>query len=74
MRIDPGTLAQGTTFWGHIRVENDERDIEEVALTQLLPAGWEIENTRLVPEARPHWMKEWRLNAEEYLDIRDDSH
>ena len=73
MRIDPGTLAQGTTFWGHIRVENDERDIEEVALAQLLPAGWEIENTRLVPEDRPHWMKEWRLNAEEYLDIRDDA-
>lgn len=72
MRIDPGTLAQGTTFWGHIRVQNDERDIEEVALTQLLPAGWEIENTRLVPEDRPRWMKEWRLNAEEYLDIRDD--
>ena len=40
---------------------------------QLLPAGWEIENTRLVPEAQPHWMNEWRLNAEEYLDIRDDA-
>ena len=39
MRIDPGTLAQGTTFWGHIRVENDERDIEEVALRSVV-AGW----------------------------------
>ncbi len=75
MRIDPGKLAQGTTFWSHIRVAPDAREpsIEEVALTQLLPAGWEIENTRLVPEAQPHWMKEWHLNAEEYLDIRDDA-
>ena len=73
MRIDPGTLAQGTTFWGHIRVENSTQvRLEEVALTQLLPAGWEIENTRLVSEGRPEWMAEWRLNAEEYLDIRDD--
>ena len=65
---------RGTTFWGHFRVENDVREhgLEEVALTQLLPAGWEIENTRLVSEAQPDWMKKWRLNAEEYLDIRDD--
>ena len=74
MRIVPDTLAQGTTFWGHIRVENRSRQqvLEEVALTQLLPAGWEIENTRLSSKARPGWMKKWRLNAEEYLDIRDD--
>lgn len=73
-RIDPGTLAQGTTFWGHIRVENDadEFRLEEVALTQLLPAGWEIENTRLAKASLPGWMNDWRLNAEEYLDIRDD--
>ena len=74
MRIDPDTLSRGTTFWGHIRVGNPSREqaLEEVALTQLLPAGWEIENTRLTPDARPGWMKKWRLNAEEYLDIRDD--
>ncbi|MDE2742317.1 MAG: MG2 domain-containing protein [Gemmatimonadota bacterium] len=74
MRIAPDTLAQGTTFWGHIRVENrsPHHVLEEVALTQLLPAGWEIENTRLSSKARPGWMKKWRLNAEEYLDIRDD--
>ena len=74
MRIVPDTLAQGTTFWSHIRVENRSRQqvLEEVALTQLLPAGWEIENTRLSSKARPGWMKKWRLNAEEYLDIRDD--
>ncbi len=71
--IDPGSLARGTTFWGHIRVESAiEAGIEEVALTQLVPAGWEIENTRLSSEVRPDWMKGWRLNAEEYMDIRDD--
>ena len=39
---------------------------------QILPAGWEIENTRLSNENTPNWMSKWRLNREEYLDIRDD--
>ncbi len=74
MSIAPDTLAQGTTFWGHIRVANRSPHhlLEEVALTQLLPAGWEIENTRLSSKTRPGWMKKWQLNTEEYLDIRDD--
>ncbi len=74
MPISPDTLAQGTAFWGRIRVENHSphHDLEEVALTQLLPAGWEVESPRLAAEARPAWTKKWRLNAEEYLDVRDD--
>ena len=74
MAIAPDTLAQGTAFWCRIRVENGSRDhgLEEVALTQMLPAGWEIESPRLGAGPRPAWMKGWRLNAEEYLDVRDD--
>ena len=74
MTIAPDTLAQGTAFWCRIRVENGSRDhgLEEVALTQMLPAGWEIESPRLAAGPRPAWMKGWRLNAEEYLDVRDD--
>ena len=74
MPISPDTLAQGTAFWGRIRVENrsPHHGLEEVALTQLLPAGWEVESPRLAAGSRPAWMKKWRLNAEEYLDVRDD--
>ena len=75
MAIDPASLKQGTTFWGHFRVGVSppyRRKIEELALVQLLPSGWEIENIRLLKEDFPTWMKKWNLNREEYLDIRDD--
>jgi uncharacterized protein YfaS (alpha-2-macroglobulin family) len=73
--IDPSELKQGATFWGHIRVRAPgyhRNRIEELALVQVLPSGWEIENTRLLKETLPSWMKDWQLNRQEYLDIRDD--
>jgi alpha-2-macroglobulin len=73
--IDPSELKQGTTFWAHFRVSATgyhRNRVEELALVHLLPSGWEIENTRLLKEEKPAWMKDWNLNREEYLDIRDD--
>lgn len=73
--IDPTRLRQGTIFWGHFRVSKTVEynyKIEEIALVQLLPSGWEIDNVRLSGETQPEWMKGWRLNREEYLDLRDD--
>ena len=74
MRIDPAETIQGKAFWGHIQVRSaaDVPAIEEVALTQMLPAGWEVENVRLSGAAMPGWMAPWRLNREDYMDIRDD--
>ena len=43
-----------------------------MALVQVLPSGWEIENTRLTNESMPYWMSEFQLDQEEYVDIRDD--
>jgi len=53
---------------------NTNLRINEVALTQVLPAGWEIENTRLTGAAMPEWLQAetWRYGSEEYVDIRDD--
>ncbi|MBN2612773.1 MAG: alpha-2-macroglobulin family protein [Bacteroidales bacterium] len=72
--INPAQLKQGTTIWGHFTVENQTSVplIEEVALVQILPTGWEIENTRLSEESMPEWMSGLNLNREQYLDIRDD--
>lgn len=75
MVMDPTEITQGKTFWGHFTVGNPNSAyhlIEEVALVQVLPAGWEIENIRLSGEAHPDWMSRWSLNREEYLDLRDD--
>ena len=72
--IDPSELKQGTTFWGHFHIEKNSAvpAIEEMALTQVLPSGWEVENTRLLNESLPSWASSLQLNKEEYLDIRDD--
>jgi len=43
-----------------------------MAVVQNLPSGWEIENIRLMGESYPHWSRNYRLNYEEYTDIRDD--
>jgi uncharacterized protein YfaS (alpha-2-macroglobulin family) len=74
-RIDPASIKQGVTFWGHFRVRMAgyrTSRLDELALVQVLPSGWEIENTRLLKEQTPPWMEGWNLNREEYLDIRDD--
>jgi len=46
------------------------KDIENVAITDILPACFEIENSRINPEREYGWMKNQSLP--DYLDIRDD--
>ncbi len=73
--IDPALLRQGTTFWGHFRVRPGTYSsgrLTELALVQIVPAGWEIENIRLSGEQKPLWMNKWTLGREVYMDIRDD--
>ncbi|MEQ8469812.1 MAG: MG2 domain-containing protein [Marinoscillum sp.] len=72
--IDITSVKQGSTFYGRYRVFNKSvvSSIEEVALVQILPSGWEIENTRLSGEIESSWMAGWITGKEEYLDIRDD--
>lgn len=72
--IDPSELRQGTTFYGKFTVTNISNldRIDEVALVQVLPSGWEIVNTRLLNESLPLWTESFILSEEEYLDIRDD--
>jgi len=73
MVINPENIEQGTAFWGHFTLKKgDYGPIEEMALVQILPAGWEIENIRLFGGKLPEWMKNYTLNTEDYLDIRDD--
>ncbi|MDE2799344.1 MAG: MG2 domain-containing protein [Gemmatimonadota bacterium] len=71
--VYPDTLKQGATFWGHFSVKNTSvAHIREIALTQLLPSGWEIENTRLSGALMPGWASNLGLGSEAYFDMRDD--
>ncbi|MDR1834231.1 MAG: alpha-2-macroglobulin family protein, partial [Fusobacteriaceae bacterium] len=77
--INPRELESGRTFWLEVAVTptTDKRYIskENMALVQILPTGWEIENTRLSGEQNPQWIREKLGNIEScarYMDIRDD--
>ena len=63
--IDPAHLKQGTDFECKVIVRNlTTREIDNLALTQVFPSGWEIINERLLGmEEVPNF---------EYRDIRDD--
>jgi len=71
--IDPGTLAQGRSFWALYTVERtSSEELQALALSAVFPAGWEIDNLRLNEENRPDWMSKLNLGSEDYVDIRDD--
>jgi uncharacterized protein YfaS (alpha-2-macroglobulin family) len=66
--VDPSNLNQGTDFMMVAKVSNNTfTQIENIALTQMVPSGWEIRNTRLF-EA-DFGIKESRYD---YRDFRDD--
>jgi uncharacterized protein YfaS (alpha-2-macroglobulin family) len=87
--VDVDRVSQGTDLVAHVEVKNTTQlRIDNIALTQILPAGWEIHNDRLdnasttgerEPTERPRGV--WGLpdgsrEATEahvdYTDIRDD--
>jgi uncharacterized protein YfaS (alpha-2-macroglobulin family) len=66
--LDVETLEQGTDLRAEITVANTgtTEDYREVALSLLVPSGWEIHNPRLSPQqGRPQ-------DAFTYQDVRDD--
>ncbi|TVR54841.1 MAG: hypothetical protein EA426_16485 [Spirochaetaceae bacterium] len=73
--IDPTRLTQGTEFWAHYRVRKtraETQDLAELAVTQIIPSGWEIVNIRLTGEEYPNWMRGYELSREDHTEIRDD--
>jgi uncharacterized protein YfaS (alpha-2-macroglobulin family) len=67
--IDPTRLMQGTDFIAELRVTNTGQmgDLRHLALSQVMPSGWEILNTRFLGTeiAEP-------AAQVDYEDIRDD--
>lgn len=65
--IDPKKLKQGTDFIMRVEVKNPSKNeyYREMALSQIIPGGWEILNTRYM-EGGSYGV------AADYEDIRDD--
>jgi hypothetical protein len=65
--IDVARLRQGQDLVAQVSVSNQTRaDITNIALSQILPSGWEIHNARMQGEGAN------AASAAEYEDIRDD--
>ncbi len=66
--VDVSSLAQGTSFLMTVDITNTTfRQVGNVALTQMVPSGWEIQNTRLFEAGLS--LKE---GSYDYRDFRDD--
>ncbi len=60
-------IAQGTEFIAEITIRNQTNErVENVALTQILPSGFEIVNTRFTD------FGSFGNNVADHIDIRDD--
>jgi len=46
--------------------------LDNVAISDYLPAGFEIENPRLNPDMMPNWINKNSLLAPDYVDYRDE--
>lgn len=64
---------QDEPFWIVYTVTSSySLDLEGIALSSVLPSGWEIMNTRLVEDGLPEWIKNLRVTPGKYMDVRDD--
>ena len=71
--ISVNALNQGQPFWIRYQVINQSGNpLEELALSSLLPAGWEIINPRLTRQSPPEWISYYNPDNGDYMDIRDD--
>ncbi|OXA69968.1 hypothetical protein B0A67_16745 [Flavobacterium aquidurense] len=65
--INVSKINQGTEFIAEVTVRNQRNEgIQNVALTQILPSGFEIVNTRFTDYG------DATNNVADYIDIRDD--
>ncbi|PNQ74889.1 hypothetical protein C1T31_01770 [Hanstruepera neustonica] len=65
--IDISKLQQGQDFVATVRVSNlKNENVNDVALTQIFPSGWEIVNTRFTD------FGDTTTSQARYTDIRDD--
>ncbi len=66
--VDQKNLRQGTDFLMIVRVTNNTfTGVDNIALAQMVPSGWEIQNTRMYEAG--YGIKE---SSFDYRDFRDD--
>jgi uncharacterized protein YfaS (alpha-2-macroglobulin family) len=73
-QISSGSFRQNELIVVKLVLESQDRmRIDNVVLTDMLPAGFEIENTRLNDMPNLKWVTERKDKSEpDYMDVRDD--
>ncbi|MBJ6117940.1 alpha-2-macroglobulin family protein [Pontibacter sp. BT310] len=72
-QITNNTFKQNDLIIVRIALQSlDGRTIPNVAITDMLPAGFEIENPRLMSEREFSWLQKQEPATPDYTDIRDD--
>ena len=65
--------AQGRPFWVVYTVQSQHSEaLENLALSSLFPAGWEVVNLRLTGQQPPAWVEAMQLSDYDFMDLRDD--
>ena len=73
--IDPGALEQGQTIVCRLVLNSDKGPVQDIVITDLVPAGLEIENPRLARDGGYDWIEQERRYGRlpiDHLEIRDD--
>lgn len=71
--IDPEAIELGQMVYTRITLTNAGKDaVENVALVDRFPAGFEVENPRLGRGQLPDWVDAEALWSLEHMNIRDD--
>ncbi len=66
-KIDVTKLTQGTDFMASVTISNDKHEyVNDIALTEIFPSGWEIVNTRFTDYGNI------KSSATNFTDIKDD--
>ncbi|MFZ1728488.1 MAG: MG2 domain-containing protein [Bacteroidota bacterium] len=69
--LSPDELRQGQLVVCKITLSGEGRSVDNVVITDIIPAGCEIENTRLRASTDLDWPVANPLSVE-YMDVRDD--
>ena len=75
--VDLNNLVQGQTIVCRLVLQSDKGAVEDVVISDLVPAGLEIENPRLGPDGGYDWIQKQGSNRyghlrRDHLEIRDD--
>ncbi|MFT4977090.1 MAG: hypothetical protein ACI8S6_002995, partial [Myxococcota bacterium] len=71
--IDPSQHDLGDLLYVKLTIQNThDAPIQNIALVDRIPAGWEIENPRLGRGELPEWASGMELWDREHMNLRDD--